>query len=132
MLAISRKPILLICGVALAVLAVNSIVYFLVREQMDPVAALTLTDEYQHFIAVRPIWELIAANLTYVTGILAIPFLLLRRKPAVWLFVISTIAAGITLAPTFILGPFVIGVIMLIATLCAAFFTWFSIKALKW
>lgn len=130
MLFILRHPNVLLCGVTLAALIFNSMVYFLVREQMDPVAALTLTDEYRHFIEIRPVWELIAANLTYVTGILAVPFLLLRRKPAVWLFAISAVAAGATLGPTFILGPFAIGVIMLIATLAAALFTWFSIKTL--
>lgn len=131
MLSILRHPIVQICGVALAALAVNSMIYFLVREQMDPVAALTLTDDYRHFIAIRPIWELIAAHVTYGAGILAIPFLLLRRKPAVWLFGISAIAAGITLAPTFILGPFAIGIIMLIAALAAALFTWFSARAVS-
>lgn len=131
MLSILRHPTVQVCGVALAALAFNSMVYFLIREQMDPVAALTLTDEYRHFIDIRPIWELIAAHLTYVTGILAVPFLLLRRKPAVWLFAISTVAAGVTLAPTFFLGPFVIGVIMLIVTLAAALFTWFSSKIIK-
>lgn len=130
MLSILRHPNVLLCGVALAALIFNSMVHFLIREQMDPVAALTLTDEYRHFIEIRPTWELIAAHLTYVTGILAVPFLLLRRKSAVWLFAISAVAAGITLAPTFILGSFAIGVIMLIATLAAALFTWFSIKTL--
>ncbi|WP_170162649.1 hypothetical protein [Pacificibacter maritimus] len=88
LLFILRHPTVLICGVALTALAFNSMVYFLVREQMDPVAAMNLTDEYRHFIEIRPIWELFAANLTYVTGFLAVPFLLLRRKPAVWLFAV--------------------------------------------
>lgn len=126
-----RDPNVHLYGVALVALALNAMVYFLVREQMDPVAALTLTDDYRHFIEIRPIWELIAANLTYVAGILAVPFLVLRRKPAVWLFAISTVAAAITLGPTFLLGPLVIGVIMLVVTLAAALFTWFSIRAVR-
>ena len=130
MLAVLRHPIVLIGSVALVALAVNSMIYFLVREQMDPVAALTLTDDYRHFIEVRPIWELIAANVTYVAGFLAIPFLVFRRKPAVWLFGISAVAAGLTLPPTFILGPAVIGAIMLVATLFAVFFVWFARKML--
>ena len=130
MLTVLRHPIVLIGSVALVALAVNSMIYFLVREQMDPVAALTLTDDYRHFIEVRPIWELIAANVTYVAGFLAIPFLVFRRKPAVWLFGISAVAAGLTLPPTFILGPVVIGAIMLVATLFAVFFVWFARKML--
>lgn len=130
MLAVLRHPIVLIGSVALVALAVNSMIYFLVREQMDPVAALTLTDDYRQFIEVRPIWELIAANVTYVAGFLAIPFLVFRRKPAVWLFGISAVAAGLTLPPTFILGPAVIGAIMLVATLFAVFFVWFARKML--
>jgi len=130
MLTVLRHPIVLIGSVALVALAVNSMIYFLVREQMDPVAALTLTDDYRHFIEVRPIWELIAANVTYVAGFLAIPFLVFRRKPAVWLFGISAVAAGLTLPPTFILGPAVIGAIMLVATLFAVFFVWFARKML--
>lgn len=131
MLTVLRHPIVLIGSVALVALAVNSMIYFLVREQMDPVAALTLTDDYRHFIEVRPIWELIAANVTYAAGLSAIPFLVLRRKPAVWLFGISAVAAGLTLPPTFILGPFVIGAIMLVATLFAVFFVWFARKMLR-
>jgi hypothetical protein len=129
MLSILKHPIVATCGVALCALGLNSMIYFLVQEQMDPVASQTLTDDYRHFIEVRPIWEFIAVHLTYIAGFLAIPFLLLRRKPSVWLFGISAAAAGLTLLPTFILGPFVIGIIMLIAALGAVLFTWFAVRA---
>lgn len=131
MLAILKKPIVRLGAVALCALAINGMIYFLVQEQMDPVAAMTLTDDYRHFIDVRPTWELIAANVTYIAGLLAIPFLLLRRKPAVWLFGLSAFAAAVTVLPTFILGPFVIGAIMLVDAVLNALFTWFSIRALR-
>lgn len=128
---ILKHPFLHICAVALCALAINGMIYFLVREQLDPVASLTLTDDYRYFIEVRPFWELIAAQGTYIAGFLAIPFLMLRLRPAVWLFALSAIAAVVTLPPTFILGPAIIGGIMLFAAISAILFTWFSVKYVK-
>jgi hypothetical protein len=107
----------------------NAMTYFLIMEQMDPVASQTLTDDYRTFIATRYTWELAAANLTYITGFVGIALLLLRRKEAVWAFGLSALTAAVTVIPTMIVAPLVIGLWMLAAALFAGLFARFAQRA---
>jgi len=130
MFSFLKKPLVRRWTVALLALSWNAMTYFLIMEQMDPIAAQTLTEEYQHFIEIRPVWELAAANLTYLAGFLGIVILLVGRKEAAWAFGFSAIAAAITVIPTFVLGPVIIGFWMLMATVFAALFAWFAHRTL--
>ena len=131
MRSIFQNPTARRLGIALAALVWNGMVFALIKEQMDPVAAQTLTDDYRDFIDIRPIWELAAANLTYVAGLLGALLMAANRRSAVWAFGLSTLAAAITVIPTFVLGPAIIGAIMVVVTLVAALFTWLARKRFR-
>lgn len=126
MFAILKKPAVTLGLVAVVALIWNGMVYALIREQLDPVAAQTLTDDYRHFIDIRPIWELTAAHITYIAGLIGAVLLVVQRKEAAWAFALSTVAAAITVISTFVLGPAIIGTIMLVVTIVAGLFTWFA------
>ena len=126
MFAILKKPAVTLGLVAVVALIWNGMVYALIREQLDPVAAQTLTDDYRHFIDIRLIWELTAAHITYIAGLIGAVLLVVQRKEAAWAFALSTVAAAITVIPTFVLGPAIIGTIMLVVTIVAGLFTWFA------
>ncbi len=63
-------------------------------EQMSPAGVAALPEDYQIFFTNRPQWAFAGFAVSVVAGLLAAVALLLRRKQAIWAFIVSFIGGA--------------------------------------
>lgn len=87
--------------------------------------------EYRDFARTRPFWATTAFGLSVLAGLIAVGFLIFRGKLAARLFLVSMLAAFVTLVHALGSGasPIIAGSAM--STILAGFFAWFAHRSAK-